>query len=455
MRAVWPVGAAGAGAVRAERVWSGRGRCDGRSCGGIRGPRGDGAFLKISVGAVVPAIFRIAILFVVPFLVAVFACVALGFGFSGNAFAGERPVAERLVHLTIWGGSVQDLAREIQYQVGAAVDFHDADGDDSPVREPVYLVSGQVPLSVVFETVARRYGLRFRITAGGGVQFARGYDWVADFRELRFLRLRPLAGPGLPADDTRKLLAELLKPLSLLSGDYSVGLEPYPLPDDTNALRALALLPPVLGDYLERAVACLQGAAGDYPPNPLRPGGYMARARPLSGDWESLLGRTLASPRGSDLKTILSDVADQAGVAIMLVTPPAEMVRPLPGDIERYTLGRITEVLARERGLGTRVFLADGGVVFEPGADGAFETDGRSREFFWEGLAVAGFPVGSAVRRYGSAAAMTAAIRREVFPSVWRDAVCGLAYSPATERLAVIAPENVVQAVALWLESNG
>ncbi|MCC8165007.1 MAG: hypothetical protein LIQ31_02370 [Planctomycetes bacterium] len=50
---------------------------------------------------------------------------------------------------------------------------------------------------------------------------------------------------------------------------------------------------------------------------------------------------------------------------------------------------------------------------------------------------------------------MTAAIRREVFPSVWRDAVCGLAYSPATERLAVIAPENVVQAVALWLESNG
>ncbi|MCC8108641.1 MAG: hypothetical protein LIQ30_06255 [Planctomycetes bacterium] len=375
-----------------------------------------------------------------------------GNGVFGVASAGERPVAERLVHLAIWGGSVQELGREIHYQTGVRVDFHDADAEDSPVREPVYLVSGQVPLSVVFETVARRYGLRFRITADGGVQFARGYDWVADSRELRFLRLRPLAGPGLPADDTRKLLAELLKPLALLSGDYSVGLEPYPLPDDTNALRALALLPPVLGDYLERAVACLQGANGDYPPNPVRPAAFAARARPLSGDWESLLGRTLASPRGSDLKTILSDVADQAGVAVMLVTPPAEMVKPLPPDIDRYTFGRVTDVLARERGLGKRVFIADGGVVFEPGEDGTFETDGRSREFFWEGLAVAGFSVRAAVRQFGDAAALTAAIRREVFPSVWRDAVCGLAYSPATERLAVIAPENVVQAVALWLE---
>ncbi|MCC8165006.1 MAG: hypothetical protein LIQ31_02365, partial [Planctomycetes bacterium] len=120
------------------------------------------------------------------------------------------------------------------------------------------------------------------------------------------------------------------------------------------------------------------------------------------GDRASVLGRQAASPRGSDLKTILSDVADQAGVAIMLVTPPAEMVKPLPGDIDRYTFGRVTEVLARERGLGKRVFLADGGVVFEPGRTARSRRTGGAASFFGKGWPWPDFQFG---RRYSVTAA--------------------------------------------------
>jgi hypothetical protein len=365
--------------------------------------------------------------------------------------AADGPPLDRMLHISLWGESLDETVRAIKEQTGVDVVFYLPDLPAEATREPgVYLVTGQVTLGTVLETLARRFGFRFRMAEGGRVELSRGYDWVGGEQALRFIRTSVLANGEEADEETRAFLQEFIKPIELLGGEYTLRLEPYPVPGDAAHLRGTVVMPAVLADYLERAVACLGGAPGDYPPPPVPNPALYARARDYGADWEGFLARQVSPPRGVDIKSMLSDVADQAGVAIILREPPPASGRGLPEDVEQYTLGRVTEALSAGWNLGKRVFLSCGGVVFERGGGEGFETDARSRELFWNGLAVAGFDAGAAAEKRG-AAALTGVLRREVFPGLWRDPVCSLVFSPLSGRLVVVAPLNAVQAVAARL----
>ena len=94
------------------------------------------------------------------------------------------------------------------------------------------------------------------------------------------------------------------------------------------------------------------------------------------------------------------------------------------------------------------MLFAGGAMLFEPGREGDWEEDARSRMLFWDGLTVAGFDAARAAARAGGAAELVLRLRQKAYPGVWSDPVCGIGYSPAGGRLAVIAPDNVVAAVA-------
>ncbi len=352
---------------------------------------------------------------------------------------------DRPVRLNLWGVGLNDAAREIHAQTGIEVRYFLADLPATANTDNVFLVTGRVPLGTVLECLARRFGFRFRVTSTGVVECSRSYDWAAAQPGLSFPRMPPLVDGGIEA--MRRFLGELVKPMSVLPGEHILAVENYPLPDNPNAYRATAVLPPVLADYLERAVRCLEASPGDAATlsNPA----LFARAIQYPTDWGALLGRTITRPRGREAREILADAADQAGVAIILHAPPQAGGRDLPYDIDRYTLGKLTETLADAWGLGRRVFHAAGAVLFEPGG-GDYATDIRSRQLFWDGLAVAGFDM-----RRGDVAALLASLRRDIFPGVWRDPVCSLQYSQVTGRLAVVAPANVVAAVAARLAAVG
>lgn len=357
----------------------------------------------------------------------------------------------RTLSLNLWGAGLSDFAVAVKRATGVDIVFFLPDLPENENTDDLYLVTGEVPLAAALETLARRYGFRFRVAEAGRVELSRGYGWVSSEASLRFVRMDCLSAARCAPEDMEAFLRELLKPLPLLAGDFSVRVERYPLPERPDALRAAAVLPPVLGDYFVKSVECLSGAAGDFPGEGAG-GRFFVRAREYDPDWEPLLTRPVRSPRGDSLRELLADVAGQAGVAIALREPPAEGAEPsLSPDVFQYTLGRLCETLSEEFGLGKRVFLVPGGVVFERGETGAEalpEMDGRGRELFWSGLAVAGFDVGGAAARPGGVEALLNRARREVFPGVWRDPACSIMYSPVTGRVAVTAPYNVVERMA-------
>ncbi len=383
------------------------------------------------------------------------------------AAGADGPAEERILakplRLDLWGVSLDETVRAVREQAGVDILFHLPDlPAEFTATENVWLVSGRVSLGTVMESLARRFGFRFRVSGAGRIEVSRGYGWVGEEGALRFIRTQPLeSGDGAgdesgdasgerpggdPGGETAAFLREFIKPLELLGGDFTIRFESYPVPDNPAFLRGTAVMPAVLADYLERAVDCLAGSGGDYPalrPNPA----LFARAAEYGRDWEELLARRVHAPEAAGIRAILLDVADQAGVAIVLRTPPPESGLTLPADIDHYTLGRMTEELASGWNLGRRVFLPCGAVVFERGAGEGYETDDRSRELFWDGLAVAGFDVRAAAERVGPAA-LTMILRRTAFPGLWRDPVCSLVYSRATGRLAAVAPLNAVEAVA-------
>lgn len=350
---------------------------------------------------------------------------------------------ERPVRLSLWAAGLNDAAREIHAQTGVEVRYYLPDLPAGANTDNLFLVTGRVTLGTVMEALARRFGFRYRVTATGHIECSRSYDWIGGEPALAFPRLAPPVDGGPEA--VRKFLGELVKPLTALPGEFNLTLENYPLPDRPDAMRATAVLPPVLADYLDRATRCLEGNAGDYPPNQPNPR-LFARALAVPSDWGALLGRQIMRPRGREAREMLADAADQAGVAILLHTPPSPGGRELPFEVERYTLGKLTETLADIWSLGRRVFLAGGAVLFEQGA-GEYETDARSRQLFWDGLAVAGFDA----RPSQGGEGIMVMLRREVFPGVWRDPVCAMQYSQRSDRLVVIAPLNVVAAVGLRL----
>lgn len=387
--------------------------------------------------------------------------------------AAEQSPLDRRLRLNLWGAGLKDVAAAVKQATDVDIVFYLPDLPGDANTDNVYLVTGDVPLATVLETLARRFGFRFRVAETGRVELSLGYGWAPREPALRFARLD--GGLSTPTRDgtpeaEREFFDELLKPLPLLSGDFTLRLERYPLPGLPGALRAAVVLPGELGDYFVRGVRCLSGEAGDFPaPRGGADGAArtFARAREYSPDWEDLLTRPVEIPQppqggGGALRALLAGVAAQTGAAVALRAPPGAAERmSLPADVFRYTLGRICETLSVDFALGKRVFLASGGVVFERGAEGgdgadaggpAIEMDSRSRELFWSGLAVAGWNAGAAAERAGGAEALLGRIRREVFPGVWRDPVCALLYSPATRRVSAVAPLNVIEKIGALMK---
>lgn len=371
-----------------------------------------------------------------------------------QVFAGESvppyPL-DRTLRLNLWGASLAETGKAINDQTGAQILFYAPDLGKEFLNAPaVHLVTGNVALATVLETLARQFAFRFRATAGGTVEISRGYNWVGGRQALRFVRTPPLTDDGAGDGALRELLAEMAKPLALLAGDFTLAFEAYPLPGQPAARRGTLVLPAVLADYVERGVRCLAGDPGDYPAPPEgAPDVLFARAREYGRRGRELASRQLFAPSGgSDLRTVLGDIALQTGTVIALAEPPAGSGPALPAYMERYTLGGVCQILADEWKLGKQVFLASGAVLFAGGDAGERESDGRTRELFWDGLAVAGFDARRAAERARGGRALATLLRRDVFPGLWRDPVCSLTYSPLRGRLAVVAPANVMPAIA-------
>ena len=369
---------------------------------------------------------------------------------AGGEGAPVHPL-DRTVTLDLWGAGLFDAANEIKRQTGVELLFYRQDIQPERHTDDVYLVTGRVPLRAVMECLSRRFALRYRLSDTGKLELSKGYAWAAGEPALRIFRLEGLASSNGDVEAVKRQLAEFVKPMSMLGGEYSLNLEPYPTPENPNGMRCVAVVPPVLGDYLSRAVRCLTEEGGDYPP--VVTAGLHAVAGKVEANWEELLTRAVATPSGGDLRRVLLELAGQAGIAIVVRTPAAPANPPmLDLRAPRVGLGKASEELSSRYGLGRRVFLAVGALSFE-GDDPEMAMDVRSRELYWDGLAVAGFDARQLAERFGGGDAIAAMLKREAFPHVWRDPACAIGYSPGTGRLAVVAPLNAVEAVAERLEA--
>lgn len=375
-------------------------------------------------------------------------CLLFAIAAGGAIAADAASPLDRTLRLDLWGVGFDDVRIAIQEQTGVKLVVYTADFAADGKARDIYLVTGRVRLRAVLECLAARLSFRYRVSEAGRIELSRGYGWLAGEPVLRFLPLDRLSGRDATREETLALLAEAVKPLSQLADGYSIDVEPYPTPDNPRALRCAAALPPVLAGYLERVVRCLSDDAGDAVPDAGR-ADLFAVADAGDPRWRELLARQVTPPAGNDLRGLLVGVAEQAGVAIILPPPASSPVRPASGPAgERATLGWLTGDLAARWGLGGRTLLAAGAIVFAGGADGDLVMDSRSRELFLTGLAVAGFDAAAAAERAGGGDALAARIRREVYPEVWRDPTCAVAFSRVTGRLVVVAPRNVVREVA-------
>ncbi len=392
-----------------------------------------------------------------PFLLPLLALALFGAAPAAAADSpGAPPPLERPVRLDLWGAGLADAIREIQAQTGVEVLVYPADLPAAETTGNLYLVSGRVGLGTIIDCLARRYAFRYRVSGAGRIEISRGYGWAAADPALRFVRLDAIVPPG-GADVAaiRKFLGQFLKPLPLLPGDFSLALEKYPAPDNPNSLRAVLALPAVLADYLERAIKCLGGDPGDYPPDPARRERLFATAGRPAVDWAEFLARPIDTAPGGNVRKTLADAAAQAGAAFILQAPGPAGGRTAEVAAGRAGLGKFSEEMAARLNLGRRVFLPCGAVSFEPGGTGEWETDTRSRELYWGGLAVAGFAAGPAAGRWGGGTGLEGAIRREVFPGLWRDPATAAVYGLAGDRLVLIAPLDAVEAVAAKLREWG
>lgn len=368
---------------------------------------------------------------------------------SATAAGGDGPPWDRRVSLDIWGGSLSDAIREIRIQAGVEMVIYPPDLPAVETGGNLWLISDQAGLAAVLECLARRYAFRYRLSPSGRVELSRGYDWVGGDSALIFPGLEALVPPeGMDPAAMEETLREFVKVVPLLPGNPAFAMESSPAPGHPMALRMVASLPPVPAAYLEKAILCLAGDDGYLG---LAEGGVrgeaMAAARQYGSDWRGLLERRTELRSERDPRRLLAGLAAGTGLAFILSAPPTAAGSDPPSG--RMTLGQATAGLSAWLGLGKRVFLSAGAVLFEPSArEGDWETDDLAREFFWTGLAVGGLDARRAALAAGGGKALAARLRLEVFPSVWRDPICGLAYSPVTGRLALVAPANVVMAAA-------
>ncbi len=380
-----------------------------------------------------------------PFVFAILALISAPL----SAAEVRPPALDRVVKIEVWGGGLNDVVQAVWQQAGVEMLLYPSDFAAPYAMGPLYMSGGRATLRAVLEGLARRHGFRYRVSNAGKIEISRGYDWAASEPALRFIRLDAITpANGANLEEMRVFLGELIKPLPLVAGDYSLTLEKSPTRENPASIRAVAALPPVLADYLERAVKCLSGDPGDARGGVRFENRNFAVAWDKPPDWGNLLDRQVRIPAASDVRKAIADVCDQAGVVMILHgAPNPGPAQPLPGN-GTTGLGRMAEELAARFNLGKRVFLPSGAILFEPGQAAEMETDPRSRELFWGGLAVAGFDARLAAERAGGAANLIAALKRDVFPWLWRDPVCAIVFSPVSGRLAVIAPANAVEAVA-------
>lgn len=400
---------------------------------------------------------RVAMLF----LSVAFVAAAPVFSGEGGAGPGTRAGGAlrssplfRTLTLNAWGTSLAHIARSIREQTGVEILFYKPDLPPEETSEAnVGIVAVEASLGTVMEALARSFGFRFRVTAAGTVEVSRGYGWVGERRTLRFVRTPKIAPDGDGDGSFRALVSEMVKPLALLAGQFLVKFEPYPLPDRPEMSRGALVLPEVLAEYVGRGLACLAGEAGDYPDG-VRDGRLFAVARDWEADWEAIFSRRVAVRDGGDVRAAAAAVAEQGEMVVVVRGGGRGEKAGLPDGEGRYGVGSLCANMARGLGM-RRVFLACGAVVFEGGTVGEIELDSRSRELFWNGLAVAGFDVRGAVARVKGAEGLMSLLRRDVFPGVWGDSACSMTYSGVFGRLAVVAPLNVMGALAERIRELG
>ncbi|MDR0362685.1 MAG: hypothetical protein LBJ46_08410 [Planctomycetota bacterium] len=369
--------------------------------------------------------------------------------FAAPSGAGEElalPPYERRVRLDVWGGTLTDAANALYSQTGVQIAIFPPDFPDEVETQPLYMVSGDATLRQAMECLARRYGFRYRLAGNSRIEVSRGYGWANANYLVRFHNtLDPLLGPAGDREELFRLLTCFLRVLPLLPGDASFRIEEA-APGEGQAIKGVTVLPGPLTGYFEQAVAALVGGSAAAPPR-IQPA---ARARvPRRTDWNAILASDLALPATGARPREAAMIAAKAleGVLAWKSEPPAHALQQETAMRGR-TVGALTGELGSWSGLGKRVLLDGGVIVFEQGLDGEIEEVARGREFFWDGLTVAGFDAVRAAARSGGGAELVLALRRDVFPDIWFDPACGMGYSPVTGRIAVVAPQNVVEAVA-------
>ena len=375
----------------------------------------------------------------------------LAFSLHETASSGEIYPLDRMLKLDVWNGNLEAVATEIRKQTGVELVYFRPDFPPEKENIPLYIVTGNVSLRLVMECLSRRYGCRYRLSETGRLELSLGYDWVGSGFAVRFNELDGLLPETGDTASPRNNLRNILRVLPLLSDDFSFNIEVAPASGGRHSAKGVAILPPILADYFDRAIRCLKGEAGDAHPtgiaDPFAPRAVVVERAP----WSQLLAAEFEIPTGiSDPRTLMQEISSKVNVAIMLgENPGAGTVRSglLSG---RTGLGRATEELAGILGLSRRVLLNPGAVILIPGKPGEWEEDSGTREFFWSGLAVAGFDT-KHLATPNTIDALVSRIKNTIFPAVWLDPACSFAYNPVTSRIALVAPGNVVAAVATEL----
>ncbi|MDR1611440.1 MAG: hypothetical protein LBT97_01515 [Planctomycetota bacterium] len=362
--------------------------------------------------------------------------------------AGEEPALppyERSIRLEVWGGTLVDAAREMRRQAGVEIAIFLSDFSGDVENQPLYLVTGDATLRQVMECIARRYGCRYRMVRNSRIEMSRGYDWVEVGSAAKFYDITPIFGPGGDMDATLRLLGEFLRVLPLLPGHPFLAIEESPSEDGTKLVEAVAILPHPLNVYFEQVVAALAGRASANPETAAQP----VRARvERATEWKEVLAIGLdLSETGVPPREAARAVARSANAALVWKSRPSEEALRREPVVRGGTVGVVSRELGAWSGLGKRILLEGGGIVLDAGRDGEIEEEKGGREFFWEGLSVSGFGAARAAARSGGGDELLARLRKEVFPEIWLDPVCGIGYSPVTGRIAVVAPLNVVEAV--------
>lgn len=361
--------------------------------------------------------------------------------------AGEQYPLDRTVKLDIWGGGINDVASEILRQTGVELVYYRPDFPEQKTGQKIHMVTGEVSLRLAMECLSRFFGCRYRLSESGRIEMSSGYDWVGQEFVVRFNDVDQLVPTGGAVIRTAEILQEFLRVLPLLPGNNSFTLEQKPAPDGGIQTKAITIAPSLIADYFDQAVACLKSE--DQANAPVaKTLAYVPRASTIErASWNRLLAADFDIEAGLvDPRRIMREICARIDVAFLLSGVPGQgKVRPglLAG---RTGFGRATEELAGIFGLNRRIFLNPGAVIFEPGKPGEWEEDCKTREFYWMGLAVRGFEAKRAAERLGQAE-LVSRIRSTIYPHIWVDPMCSLAYSETTGLLTVMAPPNAVEAV--------